>query len=170
MASSNQQSLQKFNETVRVWLKKTVPESIRKLQRLIVLEALRALVYQTPADTGRTRGNWQVTIGVPTFDAIEVPEAAGGEQTSGQVASATFERGAAVLQALGEFEIVFIQNNVEWIEVLENGGFIPADPGPSKDRRKGRKDKVLVAGGFSTQAPNGMLKVTFTNLTARYAA
>lgn len=156
MTGEMRKSLDAFNAQVTRFLKEVPKEKIRAMQRGIALSALGKLVEKTPADYGRARGNWQVTIGVPTFTALEVEDKAGSE---------TISKGSAdILAALGEFEVIFLQNNLPYIEVLENGGFIPPDPGPSKDRRPDRKGKTLVVKGYSTQAPNGMLKVTFQEI------
>ena len=66
-------------------------------------------------------------------------------------------------------QVVYISNNVDHIEVLEDGLYQPPDPGPSKDRRKGRHGEILVRGGFSVQAPQGMVKVTIQEIMAEYA-
>lgn len=148
-----------FSTAVRNWIHKTVPDKVKTTQRAICLYALGRLVETTPADIGRARGNWQVTFAIPTFTVRDL------DDPDGSVSRAS---GADILAALGDFEVVFLQNNVEYIEVLENGGFIPPDPGPSKDKRPDRLGKTLVAKGYSTQAPNGMLKVVFEEIKAGF--
>lgn len=155
------ESLKRFKDSLKKFTTSAVPGDIERLQRFICLTALKKLVEMTPADIGTARGNWQVTIGAPTFDAIGLEDPSGTEAIG---------KGSAVIEALGPFQLCVIQNNTEYIEVLENGGFIPPDPGPSKDRRPDRKGKILVVGGYSTQAPNGMLKVTFESITTRLAS
>jgi hypothetical protein len=101
-----------FNKEVRTWAKERTPEEIKKFQRYIVIEALRRLVLKTPVDTGRARGNWQVTI-------ADIPEGeTGTTDTAGQDTIAT---GIQALQSLGVYQIVYITNNVPYIVYLENG-------------------------------------------------
>ena len=99
------------------------------MQKKVVLEALRRLVEKTPVDTGRARGNWQVTIASPAEGQVEVTDSDG---------AATLVKGLASLIGLPNFQIVWISNNVDYIEKLEHGG--------------------------SKQAPEGMLAITFEEL------
>lgn len=124
-----------------------VPELVRKRTQLIALEALRRVVLKTPVDTGRARGNWQVSTGTPARGVLAVEDPGGGVAIS---------RGQAAIAAIPPFANVYIANNVEYILVLEEGGF--------PDPPKGGSGKT--AGGFSIQAPNGMVAVTLAELEA----
>lgn len=123
--------------------------------RTLALTALRRIVLRTPVDTGRARGNWQVSLGGSVEGEKQVPDPVGEGR-------ALIDGGVAA----DPFVNIWIQNNVGYINILEHGGFDPPNPGPSKDRRKGRKGKVLVSSGFSVQAPNGMVQVTLDELSA----
>lgn len=124
-------------------------------KRKIALTALDRVVKRTPVDTGRARGNWQTSAG-PTNETEFV-----AKDPSGRGALA---EGRATINAAPPFASITLFNNLPYIEYLENGGFVPTDPGPSKDPRKGRKGRVLVQGGFSVQAPKGMVGVTIAEL------
>ena len=124
---------------------------------MIALEALRRIVLKTPVDTGRARSNWQLSIGRLPTEAVE------GVFSPTRYAQ-TLSDAATKLQTLPPFDIVYIANNLPYIQVLEHGSFRPPDPGPSKDPRPSRKGRVLVTGGFSVQAPRGMVRVTFEEL------
>lgn len=123
----------------------------------IALEALGRIVDKTPVDSGRARGNWQLTIGAASRRILDVEDAGGGN---------TKVAGATQIAALQPFQVVWISNNLPYILVLEHGGFVPPDPGPSKDPRKYRFGRVLVQGGYSVQAPQGMVSVTVSELLA----
>lgn len=90
---------------------------------------LRDLVTATPVDTGRARGNWQVGLGSPVRDA------------RGVVAL-----GAAISQGLGkaarakEGQDIYVSNNVEYIQALNDG--------------------------WSAQAPAGFVEATITRVLA----
>lgn len=143
---------------------KTLPEEqVTTVHRALTLDALTRIVQRTPVDLGRARGNWQTTIGAPAENVLEIVDKEGG---------ATISKGASVASKIPPFSQSFISNNVDYILVLEEGGFIPKDPGPSKDPRgkpgSGKKGdrwgRVLVRGGFSVQSPQGMVAVTFEEL------
>jgi len=150
---------------------KTLPASkVAIVVKRTALDALRRIVRRTPVDTGRARGNWQVSLGEPAIG--EVPFAYGPIDSK---ASGTIEKGKIVINTVGLGggtgqlpPIVWITNNVPYILVLEEGGFVPSDPGPSKDPRKGREGRVLVSGGYSVQAPNGMVAVTLQELLTQF--
>lgn len=123
-----QSNLAQFNKELDDFAKK-LPEKVTLIQKKVVLEALRRLVMRTPVDTGRARGNWQVTIAEPSEGQVEVFDSEG---------SATISKGLAALAGLPNFQVVWISNNVDYIEFLEHGS--------------------------STQAPEGMLAITIEEL------
>lgn len=126
---------------------------VQRAHRKYHLTALSRVVLRTPVDTGVTRGNWQSTIGSPATGVL--PKRSAAEVQS---------EGQAVIANVPAFGISFISNNADHIEVLENGGFVPPNPGPSKDPRKGRKGRTLVEFGYSVQAPQGMVAITAAEL------
>lgn len=90
--------------------------------RKVALAVDQVVVLRTPVDTGRARSNWVVTLGTGT--SSEVP------LTSGESALASAKTVIAKFRI--RLRSLFIQNNVPYIEQLENGR--------------------------SAQAPNGMLR------------
>jgi hypothetical protein len=146
-------NLDEFNRELADAARDLTEREIVLLHQRTHLDALGRVVKRTPVDTGRTRGNWQSTLGAPA---------------SGEVAARTGEAvNAEGLQVIGDVEpfgVSAITNNLDHILVLEEGGFVPTDPGPSKDRRPSRKGRVLVEGGFSVQAPRGMVAITVEEL------
>ena len=102
----------KFNRGVKKWLYKLDNEALIKAQRKIAMDLLRKIVKYTPVDTGRARGNWQVTIAAPAEGEVKK------EKNRGPVNA----RGRAVLNGLDKpFQIVYLTNNVPYIVNLENG-------------------------------------------------
>lgn len=148
-------NVEQFNRDLLAESESMVQEELVLFHKFVTLNLLRRVVLKTPVDTGRARGNWQVSIGVPSSGTN------GSVDKSGQ---GTIAQGQQAVSTLLPFTQVFISNNVEYIEVLEYGKFVPPNPGPSKDTRKGRTGEVLVEGGFSTQAPKGMLRVSIEEL------
>ena len=136
-------------------LAKVFPAKVAEpLPRGAGLVAARVLIETTPRDTGMAQSGWHATIGFPGGYVPSAPE--GKEQT--------IARATAVLATAPPFSFLWISNNVPHAGVLENGLFVPPNPGPSKASgfRKGsvgyqeRRGKVLVSGGYSLQAPQGM--------------
>jgi len=153
-----------FDADLRQWAN-TVPDQVilQHTQRLAVL-ALRSLVKSTPVDTGRARGAWLVSLTSPT-----------GQQTKAKSkeGEGTIVKGQAKIHGARPYQIIWIFNNTSYIRILDEGGFVPANPGPSKTGgsqskrgRKHRKGKVLVKNGYSTQAPQGMMAVALAKLRA----
>lgn len=129
-----------------------------KFQKLVTLQALQRVVARTPVDTGHARSNWQVTIGAPSTN--EVP---GDRQPDAQLTEAISR-----LAALGPYTVTFVANPVPYVEVLDRGRFVPPNPGPSSDPRPGRTGRILVQGGYSVQAPQGIVAVTVQELRAQF--
>lgn len=98
-----------------------------------------SIVKKTPVDTGRARGNWNITVGHDSF-------------TQDEDRRPKFSRPDQVPEPKGD-ETIYISNNLDYITKLEYGGF----PNPPK----GGDGKTV--NGFSKQAPNGMVGVTLAN-------
>lgn len=146
-----------LNAEIDKWAKEKPVEELTKLQRMIALEGVSRVVMRTPVDHGDARGGWQVTIDKP---------AEGGSGAFDPTGVLTVARGKLKIDKSTPYCIIYISSNVDHIEVLEYGLFQPSDPGPSHDPRPDRKGRVLVSGGYSRQAPRGMLSVTIEELKA----
>jgi hypothetical protein len=59
-----------------------------------------------------------------------------------------------------------VSNLTDHAWVLDQGAFEPPNPGPSKDPRPERRGRVLVQDGFSTQAPDGIIGPTISEVLA----
>ncbi len=106
--------------------------------RKSTLEVFKGVVLKTPVDTGRARGNWNVSAGAPDTSTTQSANAARG------IAEAQKALG---LPAGG---VVYLANSLPYARVLEYGEY----PNPPK------KGKGKTAGGFSRQAPQGMVRLT----------
>lgn len=140
----------------------TIPRSeVGKLHRVIAIEGLTRTVEKTPRDKGRAVGNWQVTHGSPAEGEIDREDTSDG-------GSQTINEEMPNAEASEAFTVTWITNNLSYIHVLEDGLFEPPNPGPSKDKRADRLGEVLVEDGYSRQAPEGMVKVTFQELIGMF--
>lgn len=111
--------------------------SVDQAMRGTVLELFGKIIEDTPAETGRARGNWQTTIGTPASGTVERM----GE--SGALA----EMNAVTAQFSGD-KTIYLTNNLPYIWKLEYGGY---GTGPGATEKTGGT-------GFSIQAPEGMVR------------
>lgn len=91
---------------------------------------------------GRAKGSWQISFGSPSAAPYELRP---GDQ--GAEASAT-NRARATLDANPGFASIWITTPLRYMRTLEFGGY-PNPPAMGTGR---------TVGGFSTQAPNGMVR------------
>ena len=133
------------------------------IRRKVSLDVFARVVEKTPVDSGRARGNWQTSVGVPITAPIERTDKPGG---------AVLSEAAHVVQASRVSDSVFLSNNVPYILVLEYGGYPQVVKKGTYDKKKKRYEKKS-SGGFSKQAAAGMVQVTlaeFPYIVSREAA
>ncbi len=135
-----------------------VKKAIRKnkkeaneLIKAVYLDGLGQIVSGTPADKGRARNNWFLTVGQPF-----------GLESSGRTTNKT---GAWSMMSIGTMpknvlnKKIYFTNNLPYIETLEYGGF----PNPVKQGsyiKRSKSFEKLSSGGFSKQAPSGWVRST----------
>ena len=103
-----------FNAELKRWSKKVLPEEFERDLRKLSYDILSDLVFATRVDTGRARGNWQVSFNRPTNRTIARLSENGGE---------TINAGYAKLSRLPNHGIglkIFMTNNVPYINKLED--------------------------------------------------
>ena len=102
-----QYALKKFSRTM-------VPEMAELATKKVALDVLRGAVLNTPVDTGRARGNWQVSINTPATTSSGSADKSGTNSLS---------QGASKINSLPAptGTTIWITNNVPYIERLENG-------------------------------------------------
>ena len=84
--------------------------NVDKLVRTVALDMTSSIVLRTPVDSGRARGNWQVSIGAPSARVTgELDPAGAMAQAKALGALASYRPGASV----------FIVNNLPYIIPLE---------------------------------------------------
>ena len=91
------------------------------VQQKVALQLLEGIVNMNPVLTGRSRGNWYVTIGAPSSEYDEQ-----GFPTS---AEATVQRGRGVVETITTLGTVYITNNTPYITELEKGTSTQAPQG-----------------------------------------
>jgi len=80
--------------------------------RKTALNLLVDLVRQTPVDTGRARGNWQMNIKTPKLDIIE---------NTSSSESISVALGVASKTKSVKYPVIYITNNLPYIVPLNNG-------------------------------------------------
>jgi hypothetical protein len=159
-----------LNKDFRKFVAKAAGDTL-VVQKKLGIQLLAGVINKTPVDTGRARGNFQVStttapqgiVAVPSSNESGDPGAAVGP---GQKA---FTDGVQKFAAANSpFGVFWVVNNLPYVAVLDQGGFEPKNPGPSKDPRKFRKGRILVKDGFSIQAPNGMVDLTIEEIRSQF--
>lgn len=92
--------------------KGAVRELARDVSRKVGLDVLTALVFASPVDTGRFRGNWQMDIGRDPQGELERTDRAGG---------ATVSANLAALSNPDPFAPVYVVNNLPYGPRLNDG-------------------------------------------------
>ncbi len=122
--------------------------------RGVYLAGLKNIVQGTPADTGRARNNWFLSVGTPSSKTTTSSSIGGGGSLS--------QASKMPRQVLGKK--IFFTNNLPYIGVLEFGGF----PKPVK---KGSlingKYQKLSRNGYSLQAPRGWVRIAVMRMAKK---
>jgi hypothetical protein len=111
-------------------LAKDIPANASLIVRKTALAIDTALVLNTPVDTGRARGNWQVNIGGPAEGTLDNWPKANKDAVGLNGSSSQFALAAAI-KATENFKggSIFINNNLPYIVPLNNGHSGQAPPG-----------------------------------------
>ena len=116
-------NLAQFNKTVNAWSAMHASgKSMNVILRKLTLDALVGVSNYTPVDTGYCRFNWLVSVNRPTSEVkggkrdSKVTYGDAGHVGRGSVAGKVPKSGQ-----LGKFPQVYVQNNVEYSEPLNNG-------------------------------------------------
>lgn len=145
----------KFTQELKDFTNLTLKRIALGAHKELIMEALRRIIRRTPVDDGpvksfaTAKNNWRVTL-----------VHAGTAQLN---STSPITDALASIRRLKPFQTAYIVNNVPYINVLEYGSFRPQSPGPASNRW-GHKGEIRVSGGFSTQAPNGMVRITYEEL------
>lgn len=125
----------KFEDDVRKFERKT-DKKMEVVVRAIILRIFRKIVFKTPVDKGALRANWQLAIGNVPQGTLELNDKTG---------TATVSKAAATLLGYDLGDTIYLANNLPYVRTVEEGGY---------------KDGPKTIGGFSLQAPAGMVSLT----------
>lgn len=90
----------------------TALDKVDKVRRASVLELFKLVIYATPVDTGRLRGNWQTTINSPASGTKTVSDPSGNMALAEVMANMG-----------GLLDVVWFVNNLPYAERIEYDGW-----------------------------------------------
>lgn len=93
------------------------------VQQKVSMQLLEGVVNMNPVLTGRSRGNWQTTLGSPSTGEL------GGATGPWPSAQEAINAGAAVVSNITELGAIYLTNNVPYITELEKGTSTQAPQG-----------------------------------------
>ena len=151
----------KLNVSEFVKKSKLAPNAVL---RKIAFDLFSRVVLRTPVDAGMLRGNWQVGIGTMPTGTVANPDKS-GERVMQEIAAKTSkaEWGTSI----------YLVNNLPYASVVEYGAY--PDPVKRGTYVKGGQTKYGITGpgwvkrsrgGFSLQAPAGMVRVSVAEMQA----
>lgn len=126
-----------FLDTINEWVEETESRIDNVLQTVVLLVG-KSVVSLSPVDSGRFRGNWQLSID-STIDSATLRQDPEGTQTLAEMASK--------VNSFTAGQVAYIQNHVLYGNDLEYGLY----NGPTQK---------VTADGFSRQAPAGVVRIT----------
>lgn len=107
-----------------------------RVARATALELQSKVINKSPFDKGRLRGNWNVSLNL--LDNAEYSADISG--------ASAISRGLGALNTFKQGDTIFITNSLPYVQKLEFGLY-------------GDGDKTV--GGFSKQAPQGFVRITY---------
>ena len=121
-------------------------EQIDIIRKKYAFKLYSQIVQRTPVDTGRARGNWNISIG------------ADDTSTNDKNIKPKYTNENDMPKPDGD-EAIFISNHLPYIGVLEYGKY-PDPPKKGSYDKKHKRWVIKSSGGFSKMAPRGMVGVT----------
>jgi hypothetical protein len=118
--------------------------------RMTCIELFSRVVLRSPVDTGRFRANWQLSYAsIDTSVTTSTDETGNDKIAQIRATAAEFKLG----------QILYFTNSLPYAAVLEYGLY-PNPPEEGSKKRGEAGKAVHVVGGYSMQAPQGMVRVT----------
>jgi hypothetical protein len=113
----------------------------------VYLAGMKNIVQGTPADKGRARNNWFLTVGAPSNKTTTSASVGGGGSLSQ----------ASKLPKIVLGKKIFFTNNLPYINILEYGGY-PSPVEKGSYIKKSKSYEILSVNGYSKQAPTGWVR------------
>lgn len=100
-----------FAEDINRWTQHTEEKLDLAVQK-IALDLFKRVILDTPVKSGRARGNWQVAIGKVPNGTLELTDKTG---------QATISNATATTAGLKAGDVIYLVNNLPYIQRLEDG-------------------------------------------------
>jgi hypothetical protein len=117
-ADENALALASFNKALDAAMT-ALPEHANTIKIRTALDLMNRIVLKTPVDTGRARGNWQLTQRSPAEDMV--PENSAKVSSSETPPSAILKEAEQTASGSQLGDDIWISNNLPYIEALEEG-------------------------------------------------
>ncbi len=117
-ADENALALASFNKALDAAMT-ALPEHANTIKIRTALDLMNRIVLKTPVDTGRARGNWQLTQRSPAEDMV--PETSANVSSSETPPSAILKEAEQTASGSQLGDDIWISNNLPYIEALEEG-------------------------------------------------
>jgi hypothetical protein len=137
---------------------KMAEAEVTVLARAMATELVGRVFEQTPKRTGATVSHWVLTK----------KDYSQRRYKKNSIQYGFEEKALDFIAKLGPYEKFHISINDPHMLIIDNGSFVPPNPGPSKDTFPGRKGKTWVSGGYSTQAPSGVTIPVTKKIKVKY--
>ena len=131
-----------FEDQMKAFAKKA-NMSVEKTVKGTAIKLFSAVIKSSPVDTGRFRANWTAAGVQPSTVTTDMTDKSGSAATGAMVNYINSAKGQTVFT---------LANNLPYAHVIEYGGY-PGD-GPN------------TVGGFSKQAPQGVVRVNVARFEA----
>ena len=115
--------------------------------RGVYLSGLKNIVQETPADKGRARNNFFLTVNSPSNKTRT-----GGDKTGSASLASLLKMPEIVLG-----KTLYYTNNLPYIKLLEYGGY-PKNVKRGTYIKKEKDYEILSANGYSLQRPGGWVR------------
>jgi hypothetical protein len=85
---------------------------MQQVTQKLAIQALSGVVLKSPVDTGRFRGNWNVSIDTADRSVSDATDKEG---------SATITKGTGIISAVPPYRTVWLSNSLQYAARLETG-------------------------------------------------
>ena len=110
-------NVEKFNQQIVDFGKRLSEEMLPAFHKKIVFQVLTGVSNKTRVRTGHARGNWQASARKPHARVVKVKDG----QKPAEISTEAMTRAIAVLSGSDNPSTMYVFNNVNYIEYLEDG-------------------------------------------------
>lgn len=126
-----------------------INKGFERIIRAAAIGCFRNIIFQSPVDSGRFRGNWFASGAAASSKVTEGTDEAGNK---------TADNAAELVLHLRDWNIFQLTNNLPYAEVIEFGGYGSTEANTGK-----------TVAGYSRQAPSGVVRVALANTAKNLA-